>query len=146
MTSRRPHLSSTDAPQKSGRKEKGKIISQETSKGIATKNRLPQQGSASNKVTSSLQAPNTPPASLASQDAASFSSSDNTVQDPGPTKPEGLIPSIIRYNAEDSIVFCVKRQTIHLHGAGVIEHGTIKLEAEEVSLDWNHHIIAALSK
>ena len=145
MTSGFPHLSSTDATQKEGRKQKAKIISQETSKGMATKSRLSQQGGASNKVTSSLQAPNTPPASLASPDTAFFSSSDNTAQDPGPTKPEGLIQSIIRYHAEDSIVFCVKRQTIHLHGAGVIEHGTIKLEAEEVSLDWNHHIIAALS-
>ena len=145
MPSGLPHLSSTDATQKESRKQKVKIIPQETSKGTATKNQLPKQGSASNKVTSSLQAPNTPPASLTSPDAASSSSSDNTAQDPGPTKPEGLIQSVIRYNAKDSIVFCVKRQTIHLHGAGVIEHGTIKLEAEEVSLDWNHHIIAALS-
>ena len=74
------------------------------------------------------------------------SSSDSTAQDTASEEPEGPIQFVIWYDAVDSMVFDVKHKTIHLHGAGIIEHDTIKLEAEEVLLDWTHHTIAAFSK
>jgi len=141
MTSGPPHLS-TDAVQEGHEPQKVQIIPEETGEDTAIRNHLREQGVASKEVMGSSQASSTSPASLESPNAAS-SVSDSA--DPDPTKPEGPIQSIIQYDAEDSIVFDVRRQTIHLHGAGVIEHGTIKLEAEEVSLDLTHHIIAAFS-
>ncbi|MEM9417212.1 MAG: putative LPS assembly protein LptD [Bacteroidota bacterium] len=72
--------------------------------------------------------------------------SDNTAQEVDERTPAGAIQSIIQYEAEDSIFFDVKHKTIHLHGAGIIEHDTIRLEAEEVFLDWNSHTIEACSK
>ena len=68
------------------------------------------------------------------------------IQDPVPTASEEPLQAIIQYNAEDAIIFDVKHQTIRLYGASIIEHDTIKLEAEEVFLDWINHTIAAFSK
>jgi hypothetical protein len=68
------------------------------------------------------------------------------IQEPDPTASEESLQSIIQYDAEDAIIFNVKHQTIRLYGAGIIKHDTIKLEAEEVFLDWINHTIAAFSK
>ncbi|MFM2428482.1 MAG: hypothetical protein RL012_366 [Bacteroidota bacterium] len=143
MTSGCPHLS-TETVQERHEPQKVRIIPAETRENTAMKDRLPEQGISSKGATVSLEASNPSPASLESPDAAS-SVSDSAAQDQDPTKPKGPIQSIIQYDAEDSIIFDVRRQTIHLYGAGVIEYGTIKLEAEEVSLDWTRHIIAASS-
>ena len=40
----------------------------------------------------------------------------------------------------------LKHKTIRVHGTGVIEYDAIKLEAEEVFLDWTNHTFAAFSK
>eukprot|EP00540_Astrosyne_radiata_P019628 CAMPEP_0116864470 /NCGR_PEP_ID=MMETSP0418-20121206/24838_1 /TAXON_ID=1158023 /ORGANISM="Astrosyne radiata, Strain 13vi08-1A" /LENGTH=166 /DNA_ID=CAMNT_0004499691 /DNA_START=272 /DNA_END=770 /DNA_ORIENTATION=+ len=72
--------------------------------------------------------------------------SDNVSQDSAPVVPEDALQSIIYYNAEDSIVLDVKRQTSRLYKAGIIEYDNIRLEAEEIFLDLPNHIIAAFSK
>lgn len=61
-------------------------------------------------------------------------------------EPQGAIQSIIHYEAEESMFFDIKNKTVRLYGGGTIEHDTIKLEAEEIFLDWTKHTIAALSK
>jgi hypothetical protein len=67
-------------------------------------------------------------------------------QDPAAIASEESLQSTIQYGAEDEIIFDVTHQTIRLYGAGTIEHDTIKLEAEEVFIDWINHTIAAFSK
>jgi LptD protein len=109
-----------------------------------TTDHLPQHRVTSSEAADALQTSNTAPDAPTSPALAS-SESDSATQDPGAIAPESPIQSIIQYDAKDAIIFDVKRQTIHLYGAGIIEHGTIKLEAEEVSLDWINHTIAALS-
>jgi LptD protein len=134
----------TDTVQKEDAPKEVQIPPKETRKGDATKNHLPEQDAPSKEATDPLQASSKPPG-LENTDVAS-SSSDNAVQDPVPTEPESPIQAIIQYDAKDAIFFDVKHQTIRLYGAGIIEHDTIKLEAEEVFLDWTNHTIAAFSK
>lgn len=59
---------------------------------------------------------------------------------------ESPVQSITYYCSKDSIVFNVKNKTIHMSGAGVVEYDNLKLEAEEVILDWINHTVEALSK
>jgi hypothetical protein len=144
MTSGLAHRS-TNTAQEEGELKKVQIIPKERREGVATNNHLPEQGAPSKEPMGPLQASSMAPALLENTDIAS-APSDNAVQDLIPTEPESPIQSIIQYDAEDAIVFDVKRQTIRLYGAGIIEHDTIKLEADEVFLDWTNHIIAAFSK
>ena len=74
------------------------------------------------------------------------SHSDGNTQDAIPPAPEGPIKSIIQYDAEESIVFDIKNKTIRMYGGGVIEQDDIKLNAEEVFLNWTDHTITAFSK
>jgi LptD protein len=103
---------------------------------VAEQNTQSQEAASSLKTSNaSLQNPNTAPAL-----------SDSTAQNTGRTEPEYPIHSTIQYNAKDAIVFDVKNKTIRLCGAGIIQHDTIKLEAEEVFLDLHNHTITAVSR
>jgi len=75
-----------------------------------------------------------------------LSSDSGTDGGPAPTAPSNPVRAPIQYNAKDAIVFDVKNLTIHLYGAGNIEYDAIKLEAEEVLIDWKQHTITASSK
>ena len=78
--------------------------------------------------------------------AAATPLSDHDAQDPASTASEAPPQLIIKYGAEDEIIFDVEHQTIRLYGTGTIEHDTIKLEAEEFFIDWIDHTITAFSK
>ena len=125
--------------------QKVRITPERTSESMATHSHTSEQGTPFQETTSLLPASDTSSTPLQNSEAAP-SLSGNTTPDLVPTEPEGTIQSIIQYDAEDQIVFNVKEQTIRLHGAGIIEYDTIKLEAEEVLLDWMNHTIAAFSK
>ncbi|MHA7877793.1 MAG: putative LPS assembly protein LptD [Bacteroidota bacterium] len=77
---------------------------------------------------------------------AAEANTSNAPPKAAPVAPQNPIQAIVQYNAEDTIVFDAKRQTVHLYGTGNIEYDTIKLEAEEVLIDWTQHTIAASSK
>ena len=111
----------------------------------ATKRQAPDQASLPEEAKNPLQPANTVPDLLANPEE-SPALPDSTAQGIASQEPEGPIQSVIHYNAEDSIVFDVKNKTIHLYEAGIIEYDTIKLEAEEVFLDWTNHTMAAFSK
>lgn len=84
-----------------------------------------------------------PTASESPEEASS--SSDGAEEATTPEAPKETIQSIIRYNAEEQ-KFNIKSQTIRLYKAGVIEYENIKLEADEVFLDWANHTFAVFSK
>ena len=139
----------TNTSQKKRTSRKKQLISEDIEMGerTATERLVSEQSTQSQEgVASPLKAANTSAAVPPKSTDSAFSSVDNFAQKTVLTAPESPIESIIQYNAEDSIVFDVKNKTIHLYGAGIIEHDTIKLEAEEVLLDWMHHTIAAFSK
>ena len=112
---------------------------------VATENHTSGQGMPSQKEGTSWRPSDTSSATLPHQDVSS-PLLYNTTQDPEPKEPESPIEFIVQYNAEDSIVFNVKDQTIQLYGEGVIKYDTIKLEAEKLFLDWTNYTIAASSK
>ncbi len=146
MTGRRAPLRTNT--QKKSASKKVWIASEGTSKSTATRSHVPEQGqntpsqevasplkTSDTSSTISLQNPDAPPSLL-----------DNTAPNTTPIEPEEAIQSIIQYTAEDAVFLDVRNKTIRLYGAGVIEHDTIKLEAEEVLLDWPNHTIAAFGK
>ncbi len=59
---------------------------------------------------------------------------------------EGPMQHILQYDAQDSMVFDLKRKAIRLYGAGIIEYGNLRLDADKVSLNWAKYIIAATGK
>ena len=111
----------------------------------ATEQQAPDQASLPEEAKHPLQPADTVPDLLANPEE-SPALPDSTAQDIAAQEPEGPIQSVIHYNAEDSIVFDVKNKTIHLYKAGIIEYDNMKLEAEEVVLDWTNHTMAAFSK
>lgn len=74
-------------------------------------------------------------------EAPAVSDSDTPAQEQGKA-----LEHIINYGAEGSMLLDLKHKTIRVHGTGVIEYDAIKLEAEEVFLDWTNHTFAAFSK
>lgn len=61
-------------------------------------------------------------------------------------EPRGPIQAVIHYKAEESMFFDIKNKTVHLYGGAFVEYDNIKLESEEVSLDWPKNTITAFSK
>ena len=113
--------------------------------GTDAKSPLTEQGTPSEEAADPSKAPNMSPPLLKSIEVAS-SALEKNIPSAGAMEPEAPIQAIIQYTAEDNIVFDVNQQTIHLYGASNIEYDTIKLEAEEVLLNWKNHTIAAFSK
>lgn len=135
-----PNLNTETQVSTSKRKQ---ITPQKTKEIKATKNGVPEQIAPYTAIEAPLKVFNTSPAlSESSEDTAPLTLSNDAAS----IAPEGSIQSSIQYAAKDAIVLDVKHKTIHLYGAGIIEHDTIKLEAEEVCLDWKNHIIAAMGK
>ncbi len=59
---------------------------------------------------------------------------------------ESTIPSITYYSSKKSVVFNAKNKTIYMSGDGFVEYDNLRLEAEEVILDWVNHTFEARSK
>ncbi|MDH5476378.1 MAG: putative LPS assembly protein LptD, partial [Cyclobacteriaceae bacterium] len=57
--------------------------------------------------------------------------------------PESDIETTINYSANDSIKFGMKNQTVYLFGKAVVDYGDIKLEAQEIEIDWSTNMITA---
>lgn len=72
--------------------------------------------------------------------------SDNEQQDTASTTEEDALQAPIKYNAKDKIVFDLKHQTLHLYDTSMITYDNIKIEAEEVLLDWFHQTVTTRSK
>lgn len=57
--------------------------------------------------------------------------------------PKGDINTTINYSAKDSIATSVDGQIVKLYGAAKIVYGAIELEAEEITIDYNHQTMTA---
>lgn len=57
--------------------------------------------------------------------------------------PKGDIETTINYKATDSIATSVDGQIVKLYGAAKIVYGTIELEADEITIDYKNHTMAA---
>jgi len=57
--------------------------------------------------------------------------------------PESDIETTINYSANDSIMFGMDNQTVYLYGTAVVDYGSIKLEAEEIEIDWSTNTVTA---
>lgn len=53
------------------------------------------------------------------------------------------IETTINYNAEDSMIFDIENRKLFLYGNTHIDYGSISLEAEQTSINWNERIIKA---
>ncbi|MGF1534303.1 MAG: putative LPS assembly protein LptD [Bernardetiaceae bacterium] len=54
--------------------------------------------------------------------------------------------AVVDYQANDSIRFDVRQQTVFLFGESVIDYGDIKLTSEYISLDWQNNVLNANGK
>lgn len=57
--------------------------------------------------------------------------------------PQGDIETTINYKATDSITTSVAGQIVKLYGAAKIVYGSIELEADEITIDYANHTMAA---
>jgi len=64
----------------------------------------------------------------------------DTVQAP---PPQGDITTTINYSAKDSIKFGVINKTVYLYGEAKIDYGAIKVEAEQIEIDWATNTVTA---
>jgi LptD protein len=142
-TSRRTHLR-TSASQGNGASRKTKIAPEDAEADEPTAAGLlgSERNTQSQEAASSLKTSDT---SFQNSNTAPFLP-DSTAQNAGRKGPEYPIHSTIQYNAKDTIFFNIKNKTIRLYGAGIIQHDTIKFEAEEIFLDLNNHTITAFSR
>jgi len=81
--------------------------------------------------------PDTSAVALVAPNPFDIPSSDTTASDSvaGVLSPSG-VDSVVRYSAADSIVFSVRRKTMHLHGGSTIRYKELGLDAEKVDIDW----------
>ena len=59
------------------------------------------------------------------------------------TQSSSDIKTTINYSANDSIKFGVDMQMVYLYGKAVVDYGSIKLEAEQIEIDWNTNTVTA---
>lgn len=75
------------------------------------------------------------------------SDSSQVVKDKAAKKaPKGDIATTIRYTAKDSIYFDVANQVVEMYGAATITYGQIKLEADDIDIDWKSNMLMAEGK
>ncbi len=67
---------------------------------------------------------------------------DSAAQEP----PKGDIETTIKYSARDSINFKMNGRIIYLYGDAKIDYGNIKMEAEEIVIDYTNSTIKAYGK
>lgn len=60
--------------------------------------------------------------------------------------PKGDIETTINYKATDSIATSVDGQIVKLYGAAKIVYGKIELEADEITIDYKNHTMAATGR
>jgi len=53
------------------------------------------------------------------------------------------ITTTINYSAKDSIRFGVSNQIVYLYGASTVDYGEIKVEAEQIEIDWGTNTVTA---
>ncbi|MEQ8924825.1 MAG: putative LPS assembly protein LptD [Fulvivirga sp.] len=59
------------------------------------------------------------------------------------TPPKGDIETTIKYSAKDSINFSVDSKIVQLYGDAKIKYGSIELEAEYITIDYNNNTLSA---
>ncbi|UII23014.1 putative LPS assembly protein LptD [Fulvivirga ligni] len=60
--------------------------------------------------------------------------------------PKGDIQTTINYSARDSINFSISTKIVKLYGDAKIDYGNIKLEADEIEIDYNKQTLTAHGK
>ena len=58
-------------------------------------------------------------------------------------EPEGDIKTTINYSANDSLKFGMDQRTVYLYGNAVVDYGSIKLEAQEIEIDYSTNTVTA---
>jgi hypothetical protein len=59
---------------------------------------------------------------------------------------KGDISTTIKYTAKDSIFFNLANQAVSMYGEGDIDYGEIKLEADDIEIDWKSSTLSAQGK
>ena len=57
--------------------------------------------------------------------------------------PKGDIETTVNYKSSDSLRFNVKDQTVYMYGNAKVDYGSIKLEAAEITTNWNNQLLSA---
>lgn len=68
---------------------------------------------------------------------------DTVKQDSTIATQKNDIETTINYNARDSMIFDIQNQKLFLYGESHIDYGTMQLEADEVSIEWDKRTIKA---
>ncbi|WP_224999366.1 putative LPS assembly protein LptD [Cesiribacter sp. SM1] len=63
---------------------------------------------------------------------------------PATPQAQGDITTTINYNAKDSILFDAANRIVYLYGNAKIDYGDIKLEAAQITIDWNQSTLTAV--
>lgn len=61
-------------------------------------------------------------------------------------QPRSDIETTINYSARDSINFSIDGKIVRLYGDAKIDYGTIELEADQITIDYNHNTLTANGK
>jgi len=56
------------------------------------------------------------------------------------------IDTVITYSAKDSIIYSVSKRVMSLHGKGSMKYQDLKLDAENIDVDWDSTVLTAYGK
>ncbi|QSE97745.1 putative LPS assembly protein LptD [Fulvivirga lutea] len=73
-------------------------------------------------------------------------SNQNPADSASKPPPKGDIETTIKYSAKDSINFSVDSKIVQLYGDAKIKYGSIELEAENITIDYNNNTLSAKGK